>query len=193
MRMEKTVTRPRNALDRDAWIHLATDMLADEGLSGLRVEVLAKKLGVTKGSFYWHFKDRQELLQAVLDSWQDGRVREAARMGEAPSGKAIEQIRRVMDLHSINPNRKGIAIELAIRDWARRDEAAAAAVDTVDQARLTHAATLFSEAGFDAKDAPVRALLLYTHAFGLSLMNFRQGSADIISLHEKITQLITQH
>ena len=66
----KTRTRPstaRTQLDPERWIDVAIDVLAKEGVTGLRIEVLAKRCGVTKGSFYWHFKDRQALLDAVLE------------------------------------------------------------------------------------------------------------------------------
>lgn len=183
-------TRP--ALDRQAWIRLATDCLAESGLEGIRVETLAKRLGVTKGSFYWHFKDRPALLEAVLDTWQTGRAREASRLAEEAGVIPHEQIRHVMARHSLEPNQKGIAIELAIRDWARRDARAAAAVESVDQARLTEATRLFERAGFPATEARARALLLYTHAFGMSLMFFRSNPEDISSLHERISDLITR-
>lgn len=61
--------RANESLTRDDWIAGAWEMLGDSGLDGVRVEPLAKRLGVTKGSFYWHFKDRQELLDALLDRW----------------------------------------------------------------------------------------------------------------------------
>ena len=68
--------RPRASLDRNGWVEAAIDMLAEQGVQGMRVEVLAKNFGVTKGSFYWHFKDRQDLFTAVLETWRDGRIRD---------------------------------------------------------------------------------------------------------------------
>lgn len=186
LRMEQP---PRPALDRQAWIRQATDCLAESGVDGIRVETLAKRLGVTKGSFYWHFKDRPALLEAVLDAWQTGRVREASRLVEQAADPG-EQILHVMKLHSLEPNQKGIAIELAIRDWARRDGRAMAAVESVDQARLSEASRLFERAGFKTAEARARALLLYTHAFGMSLMFFQSNSEDITALHKRISELI---
>ena len=68
--MENTAKKPRTPLDRDAWVAGAIEVLAEEGIAGLRVEVLAKRLKVTKGSFYWHFPSRDALLQAALDRWE---------------------------------------------------------------------------------------------------------------------------
>ena len=70
----------RTQLDRNDWIEAAIEVLADQGVAGLRVEVLAKNFGVTNGSFYWHFNDRQDLLNAVLQEWKEGRLRDIEKM-----------------------------------------------------------------------------------------------------------------
>ncbi|MDQ8024187.1 MAG: TetR/AcrR family transcriptional regulator [Moraxellaceae bacterium] len=181
---------PSRGLDREAWVRLAVDILAEEGLAGLRVEAMAKRLGVTKGSFYWHFKDRQALLDAVLEEWRAGRIQDCQRQAEVSPDRAAEQLRHVMDAYAINPNRKGVMIELAVRDWARRDKAAAAAVEEVDEARRTNATRLFLAAGFSQDQAEMRALLLYTHAFGLSMMVFERQVDAVARLHAAITTLI---
>jgi len=133
--MEKTPPKSRASaanrppLDRKAWIQAATDALAEEGLAGLRVEVLAKRCGVTKGSFYWHFRDRQELLDEVLNLWKEGRIRDVSKQARGEPGKPLEQLVRVIDVYSSSRNRRGIQIELAVRDWARRDPKAARVVE----------------------------------------------------------------
>ena len=67
----RKLASPRTQLDRGNWIENAIDVLAHDGVGGLRVEVLAKRCGVTKGSFYWHFKDRRDLLDAVLEKYAE--------------------------------------------------------------------------------------------------------------------------
>jgi AcrR family transcriptional regulator len=188
--METSDPKSRAVLDPDAWLRLATEMLAEEGLAGLRVEVLAKRLNVTKGSFYWHFKDRQALLDALVDGWREGRIRDITKLTNVSVAQAPEQIRRVIDLYSIQPNRKGMMIELAMRDWARRDPRVAEAVEAVDQARLASAAALFVKAGFSEEEAGTRALLLYTHAFGLSMMVYDHFEVEIAAQHERISRMI---
>ena len=127
---------PRPQLDRAAWVQAALDTLADEGVTGIRVEVLAKRLHVTKGSFYWHFKDRQDLLAGVLETWKDGRIRDIIKQTRPEPGKEEAQIFHVIDVYSASRNKKGILIELAMREWARRDAQAAATVEEVDAWRL---------------------------------------------------------
>ena len=181
----------RPALDRTAWIDFAIQVLADEGVEGLRVEVLARKLKVTKGSFYWHFKDRQALFNAVVTAWRDARVQEVEEQVAIPPEEATAQIRRILDQYSTQPNQQRMRTELALRDWARRDGFVAAAVETVDQARLQNAMRLFSLAGYAEQDAHTRAILLFTHVFGLSMMMFEDSiSADIARTHAAIARLI---
>ena len=82
--------------------------------------------------------------------------------------------------------------ELALRDWARRDPFVATAVEAVDQARLKNARSLFQLAGFDEAAAHHRALLLFTHVFGLSMMMFEASiSTEIARSHSAIAELIT--
>ena len=128
--------RPRAQLDRDAWITEAIEVLAAEGVAGLRVEVLAKRLGVTKGSFYWHFKDRQDLLNEALKVWRDGRIRDIAKQTRVAPGEEARQILHLIEVYSASRNRKGMLIELAVRDWAKRDAAVATIVSEVDAFRF---------------------------------------------------------
>ena len=87
---------PRAVLDRDAWIKGAIAILAEHGAERLRVEVLAKRLGVTKGSFYWHFKNRRDLLDAVLQFWKEGRIRDIRKQTQAEPGGEVAAL-----LHTI--------------------------------------------------------------------------------------------
>jgi AcrR family transcriptional regulator len=189
----QTTNATRPALDRNAWIEFSTGVLADEGVDGLRIEVLARKLGVTKGSFYWHFKDRQALLNAVVAAWRDARVQEVEQQVAIPANEAATQIRRILDQYSTQPNRQRMRTELALRDWARRDSLVAAAVEAVDQARLQNAMRLFSLAGYPTEEAHTRALLMFTHVFGLSMMMFEESiSSDIAQRHSAIANLIAR-
>ena len=119
--MKSVPAKPRTQLDRNGWIDGAFEALAEEGLPGMRVEALAKRFGVTKGSFYWHFKDRQDLYGAMLQTWKEGRIRDIDKQSAIPAGNEGEQLEQIIDVYSANRNRKGIAIELAVRDWARRE------------------------------------------------------------------------
>lgn len=192
--METTPVKPRRAprvqLDRQDWIEAATDVLAKEGISGLRIEVLAKTCGVTKGSFYWHFKDRQDLLDAVLEQWRDGRIRDIEKTTSYAPGKEQEQLHYAIEVYGASRNRKGMSIELAVRDWARHDTHAAAVVEAVDLYRLECTRKLFVAAGMSDAEAKSRSLLLYACVFGLSLMHYNSFDQNLGDLKQRIAARI---
>jgi AcrR family transcriptional regulator len=188
--MEKSPAKPRVQLDRGAWIAAATDILAEDGLAGLRVELLAKRLKVTKGSFYWHFKDRSDLLQSVLEAWKDGRIRDIVKQTRAEPGGELDQLHHIIDIYSASPSRRGMLIELVVREWAQRDPAAAAIVGEVDGQRLLHARQLFLALGMSAQEAASRSLLLYAYVFGSSLMICDSLDRDLPQLKQNIAELL---
>lgn len=189
--MDKAKGETKSQLDRSAWINAAIELLADDGLDGIRVEVLAKRLHVTKGSFYWHFKDRHDLLEAALDTWKQGRIRDILKQTRADPGREQDRLYHVIDVYSASRNRKGIRIELALRDWARRDPAAAAVVQEVDAVRFETARKLFLARGLSRDEASCRCMLLYAYVFGQSLLNSERIDVDPVSLKERIADLIT--
>ena len=184
--------KQRTQLDRDAWVQAAIEVLAEEGVAGLRVEVLAKRLKVTKGSFYWHFQDRRDLLLAVLQFWKEGRIRDIVKQTRAQSGRELEQIYHVIDIYSAGRNRRGMMIELAVRDWARRNAATAAIVAEVDDIRLRCARDLFLACGVPQEEASSRCMLLYAYVFGISLMVYDRFDSDVARVKRDIANLIAR-
>ncbi|MBK9447700.1 MAG: TetR/AcrR family transcriptional regulator [Betaproteobacteria bacterium] len=181
----------RTQLDRNDWIEAAIEVLADQGVAGLRVEVLAKNFGVTKGSFYWHFKDRQDLLNAVLQEWKEGRLRDIEKQSTAVPGKELEQIHHVIDVYSAVRNRKGISIELAVRDWARHDPTISAVVEEVDSYRLECTRKLFVTLGLSDDEARARSLLVFAYVFGHSLMAYDRSNPKVPEFKRWIAERIT--
>ena len=192
LRMENIAKKPRTQLDRSAWVAGATEVLAEEGIAGLRVEVLAKRLKVTKGSFYWHFTDRRDLLMAVLTHWKEGRIRDIIKQTRAQPGRELEQIYHVIDVYSASRSRRGMMIELAVRDWARRDAEAGAIVAEVDDVRLRCARDLFLACGVPMEEASSRCMLLYAYVFGVSLMIYEKFDRDVARLKRDIADLIAR-
>lgn len=190
--MKPERTRPRAPLDRSGWIEAAIEVLAEQGVQGMRIEVLAKNFGVTKGSFYWHFKDRQDLFKAVLQTWRDGRIRDIHKQSVAIPGQEREQLLHLIDVYGATRNRKGISIELAVREWARRDGEAAAVVEEVDTWRLECTRKLFVARGVSESEAKSRSLLLYAYVFGQSLMACERYDAGIADLKRWIAELIVR-
>jgi AcrR family transcriptional regulator len=191
--MEKRAAKPARAmLDRDTWIKAATTILAEHGADGLRVEVLAKRLGVTKGSFYWHFKDRRDLLDEVLTLWKDGRIRDIRKQTQAEPGGEVAALLHTIEVYASARNRKGISIEAAVRDWARRDAQAATVVEEADAERLACACRLFLACGLETEEAQARSVMLYAYVFGVSLMHCGRFSADLAVLKAWIAERIAR-
>lgn len=159
----------------DVWVEAGFTELARAGVEGVRVEVLAKNLGVTKGGFYRRFADRAALLDAMLKGWREGRIAAIAQQTSLDGQGPRERLRAVIRLYSERLNPEGMAIELAIRQWARSDENAAAAVASVDAARLKHVSDLYRATGLAAEEADAQAFLFYCFIFGQSLLFVESG------------------
>ena len=186
----KSPSTARTQLDPERWVETAIDVLAKEGIAGLRVEVLAKRCGVTKGSFYWHFMDRQALLAAVLERWKEGRIRDIEKTTAVSPGQERDQLHYAIEVYGASRNRKGMAIELAVRDWARHDVLAAAVVEAVDLYRLECTRKLFVATGMSDAEAKSRSLLLYACVFGLSLMHYTHFDDNLVGLKQRIAERI---
>jgi AcrR family transcriptional regulator len=171
---------PRTAaLSREAWTEAATGVLVDQGIDHVRVDVLARQLGVTRGSFYWHFGSREELLRSVLQAWRDSATVQLTRRLEQASDDPHEQLRDVLSLPQRGRSAARAArIELAIRAWARRDDMARLAVDEADAARIGYIAQIFSSLGFAIAVARQRAFITYAHVVAESLMPNQGGATQ---------------
>jgi AcrR family transcriptional regulator len=164
--------------DEDAsqdWVTAGLAELAKGGVDGVRVEVLAERLGVTKGGFYRRFKDRRALLNAMLETWRNGRVIAVEQHAETGGESPLEKLKSIIKLYTERANTQGIAIELAIRQWARTDPTAASAAEKVDAARLKTAGSLYRQLGLSVPEADARAVLLYTFLFGQTLLFFEEA------------------
>ncbi|HVI65849.1 MAG TPA: TetR/AcrR family transcriptional regulator [Bradyrhizobium sp.] len=159
----------------EKWIKAGFAELARSGVEGVRVEVLAKNLGVTKGGFYRRFKDRAALLDAMLQDWNTGRIAAIEQQASLEGETARERLEALIRLYSERMNTEGMAIELAIRQWARSDAMAADAVAGVDAARLRNVAQLYRATGLANDEADAKAFLFYCFIFGQSLLFLDRG------------------
>jgi AcrR family transcriptional regulator len=178
-------------IDAQAWIEAGLKEFANNGVGGVRVEVLAQRLGVTKGGFYRRFKDRRALLNAILDEWSRGRIAAIHRVREQSEGQAPrERLSSVARHYTERLSVHGMAIELAIRQWARSDSAAATACASVDEARLNVAGQLYRDLGFSPAQSRERAILLYSFLFGQGLLFVEHGSRKFASITDAGTGLL---
>jgi AcrR family transcriptional regulator len=177
---------------RDVWIEAGLAEMARHGIDGVRIEVLAKNLGVTKGGFYRRFADRAALLDGILQAWSKGRIASIEKQTSLDGATARDRLRAVIQLYAERTNTEGMAIELAIRQWARLDDAAAAAVAGVDAARLKNVAHLYRATGMSAEQADAQAFLFYCFIFGQSLLFLERGPRKRAQLIAKSAEKLVE-
>jgi len=158
---------------RDAWVEAATRALAAGGPDAVRVEALAKDLGVSKGGFYWHFEDRGALVEETLDTWERAGTEDVIATVDSEPVDPRAKLRRLFELA---PAAKGLfAMELALRDWSRRDRDVAKRVHRVDERRMAYLRLLFGQFCADEEDVEARAMLAYSLFIGSYFVSAAHG------------------
>jgi AcrR family transcriptional regulator len=151
-------------LDTRAWIKAALHVLAERGIEGVRVEVLAKRLNVTKGSFYWHFKDRPALLKAMLQEWRRRSTLGIIERLEGTHEPVQQRLRHLLRLQfDARQAAFGANVELSVRLWGRHDRTAARVLKEIDDLRLRYISTLVEELGISKSESRARAILVYSY------------------------------
>lgn len=151
-----------NPLSAQDWIEAAFDVMAEGGVDAVRVEPLAKRLKVSRGSFYWHFADRDALHTAMLKQWRERASYTVYSRVERTAEPVEARLERLLALPYSSPrSARAAAIELAVRLWARRDKQAAKAVRHIDRVRLDYFESLMKQRGLAALEARRRAFLFY--------------------------------
>lgn len=149
------------SLTPEDWLDLALAELTKGGFGALKAQPLAKKLNVTRGSFYYHFESLESFHVAVIAHWSErssGQIIQAAREASNPQQMLDDLLQTTL--------RSGEALERAIRSWSTVQPFVAKAVEKVDQERIEVAETLLTQAGVPKADAKPRAQLLYWAAIG---------------------------
>jgi AcrR family transcriptional regulator len=142
------------------WVNEAIELLVTRSIEHVRVEPLAKRLGATKGSFYWHFRDRAALLTAVIEEWTRLAIAEPEAWTRANNATARQQLRRLLDFRTAMTNRWA-ELEVAMTAWSRRSRPARMAALKVNRHRLAYLHGLFKELGFSEKEARTRSVIFY--------------------------------
>lgn len=149
--------RETQKLRRKDWLTIGLKVLAESGIEAVRVEPLAKLMQVTKGSFYWHFKNREDLLNAMLQEWETCETDDIIKQVEEAGGDASAKLLNLFQLAYEDDGQ----LEKAMRTWAANDARAAAAIARIDQRRIDYMQALFLQLGFPMIEAKARARLAY--------------------------------
>lgn len=156
---------------RSDWVTAGLRALSAGGPDAVRIEALARGLGVTKGGFYWHFEDRRALLEEMLEHWERVSVDEVI---ERDGGDARARLRRLFGLAASGDEL--LEIDLAVRDWSRRDPAVADRLRRVDNRRVTYLRSLFGAFCPDEEEVEVRSTLVVTIWIGNHFMAAEHGA-----------------
>ena len=162
-------------LSANDWVLAAEHTLARQGIDAVRVETLARDLGVSKGSFYWHFKDREALLTALQEDWEArgtsaiiARVDAAAQEPAARLHFLIERVFATPSEHQL--------LETAMRAWGTIDRKVGARVQRIDKRRIDYVAKLLQETGLEKQEAARRSRIMYATLVGEFLMRSHGAS-----------------
>ncbi len=153
----------RTRTPRSTWIDAGLEALAAGGPDAVRVDLLAKALEVTRGGFYHHFESRAAFLDALLDTWEHRSTDEVLDRVEAEGGDARDKVRRA---GMLTFSKALLPIDLAVRDWARRDKAVGRRLRRVDNRRMEYLRALIGTFTDDADDVEARGLLAFSLAIG---------------------------
>jgi AcrR family transcriptional regulator len=160
-------------LEREDWLAVARQALIEEGINAVRVERLAKTLGVTRGGFYWRFRNLEELLDALVEDWRASNSRALLAVLDSPADLSarFDAVARIwLQETGYNP-----AWDTAMREWGRVSPSVAVAVHAVDAERIAVLQAMFAESGVAADVALVRARILYFHQMGYYALDIRES------------------
>jgi AcrR family transcriptional regulator len=149
----------------DGWLEAAYDALLEGGVDAVKILPLAKRLKLSRTSFYWFFRDREELLAALIARWRDKNTGNLIRQAEAYAESIAEATLNVFDCW-LDRDLFDAKFEFAIRSWALQSEEILKEVQAADNARLAALGRMFERFGHEPVAADVRARTLYLVQIG---------------------------
>ncbi|MGI9512562.1 MAG: TetR/AcrR family transcriptional regulator [Anderseniella sp.] len=189
MTASREKAKPKTRLSRNDWVSTSLDVLAHEGIAAVTVDRLAKKLDITRGSFYHHFGGREDLLRAMLEYWIEKwtlQVREQVMALGLDPANMLQALSRMIRHH------RASHYDAAVRAWALNHDLARQYLLKADIARLDYIKSLFEEAGFEGAELESRArLFLYYEAFD-PMMSFHVEPEEEDELIRRRVALLLQ-
>lgn len=172
----------------ETWVETARRALIEQGLDAIKVDRLAKSLGVSRGGFYHHFENRNDLLDKLLANWATSNDFLPQTIDVQTPPQAADALETFVK-HLIAEKDFSPAFEMAIREWARIDSQVRLTVDKVDKHRIKRMSDLFSALGYDANEASIRARVLYFHQIGYYSLGYQKRQSKAKRIKEAPTYL----
>ncbi|WP_438754334.1 TetR/AcrR family transcriptional regulator [Pararhizobium sp. O133] len=161
---------------QEGWLEAAYDALLESGVESVKILPLAKRLNLSRTSFYWFFKDREELLGALITRWRDKNTGNLVKQSEAYADTLAEAMLNVFDCW-VNKDLFDSQFEFAVRSWALQSPDILAEVQKADQTRMEAITRMFTRFGYSETEADVRARTTYLVQIGYISMQAREDIA----------------
>ena len=159
---------------RHDWLRVAHDLLVKQGEEAVKIQAIGAQLGVSRSSFYWYFSDRKDLLNALLEHWQEQNTRAFIEQTQIPSATITEAVCRVFYC-AIDERLFSTKLDFAVREWGRRSEAVMAQVRQSDRQCLDALTDMYLRFDYGQDDAEIKARMLYFTQVGYHLVDLQES------------------
>lgn len=180
----------RSRLGREDWVRGALEVLREHGVGGVKIVVIAERLGVTSGSFYWHFRNLQDLLDCLLEYWERELTDAVIVLAKAFSGPPEDRILNLM-LQVIDQD--AAAFDPAISVWAKNDPSAEAVFERTLRKRFDFARWMFKQCGFSDRQAGIRGRLMVAYLMGETAADLKSNKNWKARIREKYEVLTNRN
>jgi AcrR family transcriptional regulator len=185
--------KTRKLLTPSDWILAGQRLLIASGVAGVKIDRLARRLGVTRGSFYWHFKSHADLLRDLIKLWEDTNTAPFFRVVSADNrATAVEKFRTIIDIW-VEEKDYSSAFDTAVRDWARSSRTVAECVRRIDATRIDILMRVFKELGYGDREALVRARITYFHYVGANALKIEEPKEYRMALVPIVRDVLMGH
>jgi AcrR family transcriptional regulator len=175
---------------KDDWLNAALATLIREGIDAVLVLPLAKKLKVSRSSFYWYFKNRKDLLDHLLQHWMSTNTAAIVEHANRPSETAVKGVLNIFECW-VSESTYSPRLDIAVRNWARQSNAVRTLVEKADNARLVAIKQMYRRHGFADEDAFIRARVLYYMQVGYYVLDLKEPMETRLSHVEAYLRAFT--
>lgn len=158
---------------QDVWLDAAFETLLESGIDSVRILPLAKRLKLSRTSFYWFFKDRESLLEALIERWREKNTQGLVHQTEAYAENIVEAMLNVFDCW-LDPNLFDSPLEFAMRSWALQSAPVVSEIEAADATRIEALTRMFQRYGYDSLAANVRGRTIYLTQIGYISMKTQE-------------------
>ncbi|MVO14977.1 TetR/AcrR family transcriptional regulator [Parasedimentitalea huanghaiensis] len=175
---------------RDDWLNVAMDVLISDGVERVKVLALAERMAVSRSSFYWYFKTRQDLLDALLKSWEQTNTAGLVGQAKAEAKTVTAAVLNVWRC-TANPDLFNTSLDFAVRDWARRSGPVRNLLDRSDARRVEALTEMFQRYDFPEVEAQARAKALYYMQLGYDMAGLNESGSYRLAMTSEYLKVFT--